>query len=74
MSDARCIITFPNTHHALRAERVAGAAGVSTRMIPVPRYLSADCNVGMETSVEDGGELVILLRAKKVECRLVIRQ
>jgi hypothetical protein len=68
MPDERCILTFPSTHFALRAERAAKEAGIPVRMIPVPRRLSADCNIGMEAPVEQEDQLRALLAAKSVEC------
>jgi hypothetical protein len=47
-----CIFTFPSTHAALQAEALSEEAGLKIRMIPVPRALSSDCSMGMETSVE----------------------
>jgi len=74
VADARCIITFPNTHHALRGERVAKSAGIPVKMLPVPRDISADCNVGMAPPSGRGQEVLALLQAEKVDCRLAMRQ
>ena len=71
MSEERLIVTFPSTYHALRAERVAKAAGVPVKMVPVPRQISADCNVGMQAAVEVEATLRDLLPAKRVECEFV---
>ena len=68
MPDERCIVTFPSTHFALRAERVAKKAGIAVRMIPVPRRLSSDCNIGMEAPVEEEKQLGELLADNGVEC------
>lgn len=73
MAEARCIVIFPSTHFALRAERAALAAGIPAQMIPVPRDISPDCNMGMEVSVEHEGALRTLLAAKGVDCSFVRR-
>jgi hypothetical protein len=69
--DERLIVTFPSTYHALRAERVAKEAGVSVKMVPVPRQISADCNMGMEAAVDVEATLRALLPAKRVDCAFV---
>ena len=66
-----CIGTFPTTHAALSAERIATQAGVHVRMIPVPRGISADCNMGMEAPVAEMEQLRSLLAIAGVECDLV---
>lgn len=72
MVDRRCIVTFSTTHDALCAERVALEAGIPAKMIPVPRQLSADCNMGMEAPPEHGESLGALLEAAGVECSVVM--
>lgn len=69
MADDRCIVIFPSTHMALRAERVARAASIAVKMIPVPRQLSADCNVGMETGGENTESLRCLFETEGVDFR-----
>ncbi|MHC4713011.1 MAG: DUF3343 domain-containing protein [Planctomycetota bacterium] len=71
MRDEVCIVTFPTTFAALRAERAAGEAGLAVRMVPVPREISSDCNMGMEASVKDMQALRSLLTSRGVECDFV---
>ena len=62
-----CIFTFASTHLALRAESLAEDEGLPVRMIPVPRELSADCNMGMETSLENESAAEELLEQHNVD-------
>ena len=39
------VILIHSTSHAIRAERILQKAGVSVKLIPVPRHLSSDCGV-----------------------------
>ncbi len=71
MADEVCIVTFPSTHAALRAERAAKEAAVAVRMIPVPRGISANCNMGMAAAIQDAERLRSLLIARGVEFDLV---
>jgi len=66
-----CIVTFPTTHAALSAEQAAANAGFNVWMIPVPRSLSADCNMGMEASLHDMEPLRVLLSSRGIDCNLV---
>jgi hypothetical protein len=39
------VILVYSTSYALRAEKVLAEAGISCKLIPVPRHLSSDCGV-----------------------------
>lgn len=39
------VILVYSTSHAIRAEKVLHQAGISTKLIPVPRHISSDCGV-----------------------------
>ena len=71
MPEEYYIVTFPSTHLALRAERVAHKAGIPVVMIPVPRQLSADCNMGMRIRRKRGDSLKALLASEGVACDFV---
>lgn len=72
MADEVCIVVFPSTHFALKAEKAAKRARIIVRMIPVPRAISSDCNMGMEAPVEDMDRLREVLDADGVECEFVV--
>jgi hypothetical protein len=65
------IVIFPSTHQALKAERVAGSNGLDVKMIPVPRDISSDCNVGMKISTEDEETAKALFGSSNVRCEFV---
>jgi len=65
------IVIFPSTHHALKAERVAGEKGIDVKMIPVPREISSDCNMGMRVSCEDEEAARTVLEESNVQCEFV---
>lgn len=67
----RCIVTFPSTHYAIRAERAAMKSGIPIRMIPVPRQISANCNMGMEASIDQTDSLRAVLETQGIECHFV---
>jgi len=46
MTNSRCaVILFHSTSYALRAEKLLDRAGIATKLIPVPRFLSSSCGV-----------------------------
>ncbi len=72
-ADKDAIVVFPSTHVALRAEKLARADGISVRMAPVPRDVSADCNMGMRVAREDVARLQALFDDEGVVCEIVVR-
>jgi hypothetical protein len=72
MPEEQCIVTFPSTYMALRAERVAKKAGIPVRMVPVPRRLSPDCNMGMAVSAEHRDSVKSHLESEGVESKIVL--
>lgn len=47
------VILVFSTGHAMRAEKLLKNAGVSCKMIPVPRHLSSDCGVSVRIEEQD---------------------
>lgn len=41
------VVLFPSVSHCMRAESLLQAAGLSCKLIPVPRELSSDCGVAL---------------------------
>lgn len=57
-----CLITFDSTHHALRAETLLEAAGLTIMIIPTPRELSASCGLAITYRPEDAARVTAVLR------------
>jgi len=49
------VFLFPSVGHALKAEKILKAAGITHKVIPVPREISSDCGVCLrvETGLRD---------------------
>jgi len=47
MADQECVATFHTTYEGMRAARLLQEQGVAARLIPVPRWLSADCGIAL---------------------------
>lgn len=61
------IVLLPSTSHAIRAEKVLNAAGISCRLIPVPRHLSSDCGLALCFDWSERDKVAEALRAAKVD-------
>ncbi|MBN1419315.1 MAG: DUF3343 domain-containing protein [Planctomycetes bacterium] len=66
MTPLHAVILVSSTSHALRAERLLGAARILCRLIPVPRHLSSDCGVCVRVDRSDGERAVAVLESAKV--------
>ena len=49
----RLVLLFDSTSEALLAEKLFKSAGISHKIIPVPRHLSSDCGVCIRFSATD---------------------
>jgi hypothetical protein len=74
MATDQSVATFHTTHAALSAEKAAQKAGVSARLIPAPRSLSADCTLALLFPSADLDRVRNIFNARKIEaagfCRL----
>jgi len=58
-------ILVPSTSHALRIEKHLAAAGITCKLVPVPRHLSSDCGVCVRLAPPDrrAAETLLLQQA-----------
>lgn len=47
------LVAFNSTHSAIRAEKELIASGISVRIIPVPREITANCGLSIKLNPED---------------------
>jgi hypothetical protein len=64
---AFAIITFHNTHFALKAKKVLERNGRKAETIPVPRQFSSECGFCCKVLWEDKSETEDILRVHSVE-------
>ncbi|MDR1621602.1 MAG: DUF3343 domain-containing protein [Synergistaceae bacterium] len=62
-----CLATFKTTSMALLFERACRKAGVSARIVPVPRKLSSSCGLACDFPCESRAEVEAIARENKVE-------
>ena len=61
------VILLHATSHALRAEKLIMKAGISCRLIPVPRYLSSDCGVCIRLEQVNRNKAIKVLEEANIE-------
>lgn len=67
MAEAYSVILVYSTGHALQAEKVLQAAGITCKLIPVPRHLSSDCGSCLRIPRADRETAHTLLEARGIE-------
>jgi bacterioferritin-associated ferredoxin len=68
MTSARyTVILVHSTSHAIRAEKVLNMAGISSKLIPVPRQLGSDCGVCVRVARADREAALAALAVHAVE-------
>jgi len=61
------VILFPTSAHVMRAEKLLKEAGLSSRLIPVPRHLSSDCGICLVVPTCESAGACALLEEKRVD-------
>ena len=65
------VILVYSTSHAIRAEQVLHRAGITAKLIPVPRHLSSDCGVCLRIERTDVPAARQALAASRMEIEAV---
>lgn len=71
---AECLISFFTTHWALKAEEVLKDAGLTARLIPVPRSISSSCTVALLFGAQLKKEILKNLADNQVETDSLYQQ
>lgn len=60
MNEFYCVVTFEITHHALQFEKSLKNAGLSVKLMPVPRRLSSSCGTAALVICEEKEKILEL--------------
>ncbi len=60
------IVTFNNTHEAMKAESVCIAEKVKVTMMPTPTYITKSCGISLRIGVEEKNSLSKLISDSKI--------
>ncbi len=66
MEEGYAVILVYSTAHALKAEKALQRAGISCKLIPVPRHISSDCGVCIRIRRADQEEALEVLESAGV--------
>ncbi|HEY74564.1 MAG TPA: DUF3343 domain-containing protein [Thermoflexia bacterium] len=61
MEEGYAVVLVYSTAHALKAEKALQRAGLSCKLIPVPRHISSDCGVCVRIHRADQEEVLEVL-------------
>jgi uncharacterized SAM-binding protein YcdF (DUF218 family) len=67
MNAEKAVILVYSTSHAIRAEQILYKAGISAKLIPVPRHLSSNCGTCLQIERSDVEKARQALEAAHVE-------
>jgi len=58
------VVLFESVSHALGAEKIIRGAGISCKLIHVPRHLSSDCGICLRFNADNRKRVEALLQGK----------
>lgn len=61
------VILLHATSHAIRAEKLIKKAGITCKLIPVPRHLSSDCGVCIRLEQSNREKAINILEEANIE-------
>ena len=61
------VVLVHTTAAAMRGEAVLHRAGLTVKLIPVPRNLSSDCGLAIRIASEDREQVLAVLTRERVE-------
>lgn len=64
-----CLLTFPTTHSAMRAEKILDKKGMVFIIVPTPREISEGCGLAVRCHCEDLTEIVEELNRSGIEIK-----
>jgi len=67
MADRERIATFHTTQEGMRAARMLQKQKIAARLIPVPRWLSADCGIALTFPASEASRVQTLLEGGDIE-------
>lgn len=67
----KVIITFYTTTQAIKMESCAKKEGVSGRLIPIPREISAGCGMAWSAEIAKRAELENLVKKEQIEIQKI---
>ncbi len=65
------VVTFNNTHEAMKAESVCIEEKVKVTMMPTPTYITKSCGISLRVGIEEKNNLSKLISDSKIQYKTV---
>ncbi len=65
------IVTFNNTHEAMKAESVCINEKLKVTMMPTPTYITKSCGISLKADISIVDSLKEIIKDKKMECKTI---
>lgn len=63
------IVTFQNTHEAMKAEREALRKQVKIVVVPTPTYITKSCGISLKIDDENIQSIIELIKLEKIKVK-----
>ncbi len=63
------IVTFQNTHEAMKAEREAIKTQVKVVVIPTPTYITKSCGISLKIEEENIDSIIELIKTNNIKIK-----
>jgi hypothetical protein len=63
------IVTFQNTHEAMKAERETINEKIKVVVIPTPTYITKSCGISLKIEEENIQNIVELIKSQKINVK-----
>ncbi|MBU3187538.1 DUF3343 domain-containing protein [Clostridium estertheticum] len=63
------IVTFQNTHEAMKAERETLKKQIKVVVIPTPTYITKSCGISLKVCEEDIQGIINLIKAENIKVK-----
>ncbi|MBU3091147.1 DUF3343 domain-containing protein [Clostridium sp. CM028] len=63
------IVTFQNTHEAMKAEREALRQQVKVVVVPTPTYITKSCGISLKIEDENIRSIIELIKLEKIKVK-----
>ncbi len=67
--DKYYVVTFQNTHEAMKAERMAIKNQIKLIVIPTPTYITKSCGISLKIEEENIKSIIALIKTETIKVK-----
>lgn len=68
------IVTFQNTHEAMKAERETIKKQINVAVIPTPTFITKSCGISLKVTTENIEGIINLIRAENIKVKEIFME